>query len=178
MYIDDNDNSLPGPSYEGVSRRYYATTIKDINGNPVVSPVELIGFLAVNLASPPPPLSPARATNLVAICPGFERAAPKIVNAAYEGYSYALPLSVVALNGATISKPFGYLDSSFNQLNKVAKVTNIRRPVDQWAVTDADQVDTPSNLTWYPNLPDKPVHGNPLWNRIFFDCHIESVRKP
>ena len=96
MYIEDNENSLPGPCYEGVSRQYYAKTIKDINGNPVDSPVELIGFLAVNLAGPPAPLSPARATNAVAVCPGFERAAPKIVNPAYEGFSYALTLSVVA----------------------------------------------------------------------------------
>jgi prepilin-type N-terminal cleavage/methylation domain-containing protein len=177
MYCDDNDDTLPGPCYEGVSRTYYALTIKDLNSQPVVSPVELIGYLALNLSSPEPPLNPGRVTNMVAVCPGFQRDA-KIVNPAYEGYSYAVSKQVVGLNGAIIQRPFGYLDPSFNQVNKVAKRTNIRRPADQWAVTDADRSFISANSTWYPNLPLKPVHGNPLWNRIYFDDHIESVRLP
>jgi hypothetical protein len=31
---------------------------------------------------------------------------------------------------------------------------------------------------WYNNLPAKASHGGVVWNRLYFDWHVDSVKNP
>jgi prepilin-type N-terminal cleavage/methylation domain-containing protein len=74
-------------------------------------------------------------------------------------------------------KPFGYL-----QLNQPSHKINDLVSVgaaNVWAMQDVDKtIVNAVNWDWYNNLPDKASHGGVIWNRLYFDWHVASVKNP
>ncbi len=184
MFMNDNQDTIPGPCYMGVSQKYYQTTrhFQKFGGGDEVGPTELIGYLATYLSLPPPPNSPQRATGAVAVCPAFLKAAPNPPpNPKQEGYSYFCnrmrltpkPDSPDAMDWFEF--PFGYMDGDFNVTKKPKRAQDIGKASETWAIMDADQI-TVTFGTWQPNLPIRRVHGR-VWNRLYFDGHAGAVRK-
>ena len=182
-FMDDNHDKIPGPCFMGVSRQYYQTTrdFAKFGGGKEMGPVELIGYLAPYLSLPTPPTSPLRATGNVAVCPGFLANAPNPPPVPrYEGYSYVINrIKKDTQEGDDAMEwfewAFGYLDGDFNVTKLPLHVNAIKSPSSTWAIMDADQL----SLTFgsaYSNLPPKRVHGS-VWNRLYFDGHVASVKK-
>ena len=175
MYMDESGDQLPGPIYWGISKNYYATT-RTFNGFSSSGPVELIGYLAPYLKLPYAPVSPARATGMVAVCPAFTRKAPNpLPQPSYEGYSYFHNRYLTNGPGNFITNTFGYLDGSFNVQAVPAKLQAILAPSRSWAIMDVDKSNTPTTGTWGENLPPKPVHGS-VRNAQCLDGHVQSVK--
>ena len=187
MYLDENQ-SLPGPCYYGVSQLYYKTTrdFKKFGGGKEIGPTELIGYLSRYLALPEPPLSPKREKGAVAACPGFLSRAPNPPpRPEFEGYSYFLNNKWIVnrTNEAgreVFTNIFGYMDGSRVVTALPKKIERLRDPASTWALTDADKTSIqhggPWMSPWRVNLPSTAVHGN-VWNRMYFDGHVASVKK-
>lgn len=182
MYMADYQDTLPGPIFMGVSRRYYQTTrtFGSFGLPSSVGPTELVGYLSKYLSLPNPPSLPNRATGAVVICPAFELKAPNPPpDPAYEGYSYFMNAYVTNSTAPNdyILYPMGYLNGSFDAQYMPQKISQIRNPARHWIITDADKGNIPSWVnTWRTNLPAKPVH-TPYWNQVFYDGHVQGVKK-
>lgn len=175
MYMDESGDRLPGPIYWGISKNYYSTT-RTYNGLSTPGPVELIGYLAPYLKLPYAPVSPARATGMVAVCPAFARKAPSpLPQPSYEGYSYFQNRYLTNAPGDVIINTFGYLDGNFNVIALPAKIQQILSPSRSWGIMDVDKSNTPTTGTWGENLPAKPVHGA-VRNAQCLDGHVQSVK--
>ena len=184
MFMDDSKDTIPGPCYMGVSRRYYqiARNFSRFGGGVEVGPTELIGYLAPHLALPPPPNAPQKAMGMVAVCPAFLKYAPDPPpNPRQEGYSYfcnrikILPRPESGDPMDWFEFPFGYLDGDFNVTKMPRKSHEVGTPSETWAIMDADKI-TVTFGTWQTNLPNRRVHGR-VWNRLYFDGHAGSVKK-
>jgi prepilin-type N-terminal cleavage/methylation domain-containing protein len=179
MYVDEYANRLPGPMYWGISKNYYKTT-KNFGagfGNfSEIGPTELIGYLAPYLKLPDPPLSPGRATGMVAVCPAFTRSAPNPLPApAYEGYSYFQNRYLTNSPTDVIDSTFGYLDGSFGVIAMPVKMQQITAPSRSWGIMDVDQSNSPTTGTWGLNLPRNSVHGNTR-DAQCLDGHVQKTK--
>jgi prepilin-type N-terminal cleavage/methylation domain-containing protein len=179
MYVDDNRGFLPGPCAQGVSKRFLVTDVFNMPGTagPVKGVTEFIGYLSPYL-SIRTPANYTYATGEVAVCPGFTQIAPKPpVNPTYDGYSYVLNQSVKLPNLSPITFPFGQWSGGTTFSKPSLRQSQIPQPSIGWVLTDADKTWVPVNSSWYPNLPSKPVHGPSTWNRLYFDFHVQTVKK-
>ncbi|MEO7300571.1 MAG: type II secretion system protein [Verrucomicrobiota bacterium] len=178
MYVDDNRGFLPGPCAQGVSKRFLVTDVFGMPGVGTAKGVtEFIGHLSPYLAIRLP-ANYTYATGEVAVCPGFTQLAPKPpVNPTYDGYSYVLNQSVVLPNLVPITYPFGQWSGGTTFLKAPRKQIEIPQPSIGWVLMDADKTWAAVNSSWYPNLPATPVHGPSTWNRLYFDFHVQTVKK-
>jgi prepilin-type N-terminal cleavage/methylation domain-containing protein len=179
MYIDDNRGFLPGPCAQGVSKRFLVTDIFSVPGTtgPVKGVTEFIGYLAPFL-SIRMPANYTYATGEVAVCAAFTQFAPKPpVNPTYDGYSYVLNQSVALPDSSIITYPFGQWSGGTTFLKPPRKQQEIRMPSIGWVLMDADKSWVAVNSSWYPNLPAKPAHGPSTWNRLYFDSHVQTVKR-
>ena len=178
MYMQDNHETVPGPMYWGISKNYYKTTrnFSTFGLGSQVGPTELIGYLATYIGLREAPVSPQRATGMVAVCPAFFREAPKPPpQPAYEGYSYMQNRYVTNGPGNVIDSMFGYLDGSFGAVALPKKLSVLVAPSMSWAVMDVDKLNSITTGTWGENLPGRQVHGKGR-NALFFDGHVQSVK--
>ena len=171
MYLGDYNDILPGPCGLVISKRFYVTD-RSVNGGSSPGPVELLGYLAPYLAIPMPALNSGKySTGEVAICSSFARA-----TLGTNVYSYAINQALTNSSSSVILYPFGRWDSSASPITQSvapAKMNVIQRPSEAWMAMDMDL--TVAYLPSY-SLPEKPVHGNSYWNRLYLDGRAQGVR--
>ena len=192
MYVQDNNDFLPGPCWSGMFCIYLDTAPnQDIISNPNKYYGALAAYLTSYLGTPAP--SSIGHTSQVMICPAGWKRMPS-------GQTISLPSSVPVLyfSPDTIYAdppdntvmlfhyPFGRPNGGVpppallpNGSTPMAKVPSIPRPSTQWALTDADKLNVPTGASYYSWLPDRPVHGSTkpaLREYLFFDWHV-SPRK-
>ena len=179
MFTDENNQQLPGPCYQGVSRNYNKRAIDYVNfgGGTVVAPTELLGYLAQYLGLPPAPEAPVKVTGgSVAICPGFLKAAPNPpLDPKYEGYSYFCNRITTNSTTEIITNLFGYLNGDSQVTILPRKLVEFRNPSAVWGIMDADKSSI-SSAPWRVNLPANKVHGA-VWNRVYLDGHVGSTHQ-
>jgi prepilin-type N-terminal cleavage/methylation domain-containing protein/prepilin-type processing-associated H-X9-DG protein len=162
MYIDDNDDRLPGPLWAGMQASF------DRN-----SSEEMLYYLFhyFGLRAPSDGATVVR----IAACPGYMASAPGIGSISdMEGrISYLLNSNADPLPGSRVC-PFGYPDPlqaplKRSDLSRYGSISGIG------AITDVDKGNvTDPSVGWWGDLPYKPVHGN-LRNRLYFDWHVAGV---
>jgi prepilin-type N-terminal cleavage/methylation domain-containing protein/prepilin-type processing-associated H-X9-DG protein len=161
MYIDDNQQSLPGPVWAGARASY------DKN-----SADELVYYLATYLGSPTP--SPQPVIAKVFVCPGYERMAPDVTS--MMGRKVFLLNDDLDPSPLKRVPPFGYPDPAIPPLKYTGMDTYVSRS-QIYSMTDVDQAIPSLNpsVSWWADLPNKPVHGATR-NQLFFDWHVEAVK--
>ena len=184
LYTQDNNDFLPGPCWSGMF-----CIFKDNDPSQTITqdPNKYYGALAAYITSYLAMPSPSDnvQTARVMVCPaGWKRIppgnvfnVPSSVPVLYFSPSsiYADPLNPTAANHL-FDFPFGRPNTPFAPMQKT---TNIPLPADQWAMTDADKTNVPTGATYYPWVPDRPVHGSVspvLRQYLFFDWHVKSMK--
>ena len=165
MYVDDNEQRLPGPVWAG-ARASYDQGSKD----------ELIYYVATYLSDPQP--SGRTVVSKTFVCPGYVRYAPDLTS--LMGRKVFLLNDDVDPNPANRVSPFGYPASGGAPAVPPMKITgfdNYIPPVQLFAVTDVDQAIPSLNpsVSWWSDLPNKPVHGA-VRNQLFFDWHVQATK--
>jgi len=180
----DNDDRLPGPCWTGMFFTY-----QDSNpGNPT-DPNRYNGSLAAYIATYlgyPQPSSLVQ-TAAVAMCPASLKALPRVVPAP----PLSVPISYFSLGTVTNDPPIGNdrLLYPFGRPNtpyaEPKKATQIRRPSDTWAMTDADKQFLTSigitSATYLNYIPLVPVHSGKspaLRMYLYYDWSVRSMRTP
>jgi prepilin-type N-terminal cleavage/methylation domain-containing protein/prepilin-type processing-associated H-X9-DG protein len=171
MYVDDNNQWLPGPVWAGARASYD----KD-------SKEELIYYIATYLGDPAP--SKPTVISRTFICPGYLRTAP-LIDGGLIGRKIFLLNDDIDPNPANRVSPFGYpgypeIEDSPTPSVPPMKITgfdNYIPPVQLFAVSDVDQAIPSLNpsVGWWWQLPNKPVHGATR-NQLFFDWHVQAVK--
>jgi len=163
MYIDDNEDQLPGPLWNGMQASADANSSE-----------QLLFYTATYLGIPP--LSDQTTVVPVAACPGYMRAAPGIsgLNDMEGRISYLLNPDVDPTPGPPV-RPFGYPDPQQPPLKR-SKLCPYGSPAELFAISDVDKGNvTDPQVGWWDDLPYAPVHGNTR-NQLFFDWHVAAVR--
>jgi len=165
MYVDDNDQRLPGPVWAG-ARVSYDQGSKD----------ELIYYIASYLADPAP--SGQTVVSRTFVCPGYVRYAPDVTSLI--GRKVFLLNDDADTNPLNRVPPFGYPAANGNPSIQPLKITQFDHwipPVHLFAVSDVDQAIPNLNpsVSWWSDLPNKPVHGA-VRNQLFFDWHVQAVK--
>jgi prepilin-type N-terminal cleavage/methylation domain-containing protein/prepilin-type processing-associated H-X9-DG protein len=163
MYIDDNEDQLPGPLWSGMQASADANSSE-----------QFLFYAASYLGIPP--LSNQTAVIPVAACPGYMRAAPGISSLSdMEGrISYLLNPDVDPLPGPPL-RPFGYPDPLQPPLKR-SQLTRHGTLAELYAISDVDKGNvTDPSVGWWNDLPYAPVHGG-VRNKVFFDGHVTAVR--
>jgi len=162
MYIDDNEDRLPGPLWNGMQASADANSSE-----------QFLYYAAPYLRIPP--LSNQTAIVSVAACPGYMRAAPGISGISdMEGrISYLLNPDVDPLPGSPV-RPFGYPDPRQPPLTR-SQLIPYGTLGDLFAISDVDKGNvTDPSVGWWSDLPYGPVHGR-VRNQVFFDGRVVAV---
>jgi prepilin-type N-terminal cleavage/methylation domain-containing protein/prepilin-type processing-associated H-X9-DG protein len=172
MFIDDNDNNLPGPLFLGQEPGYDSTTTQML-------PYYLWNYLA--LRDPSVPVlngGPNKNTaNAIFTCPAVMAVPSKIGSTPGQRVNFSLNSKNVIPGIA--SKAFGYPPNSQPPDTATAplkeNVVTANGPSSFWALRDVDaQIDGTANPpTWHGDLQSKPVHGRAR-NWLFLDWHAQS----
>jgi prepilin-type N-terminal cleavage/methylation domain-containing protein len=165
MYVDDNGQRLPGPVWSG-ARASYDQGSKD----------EIIYYLAGYLGDPAP--SGRTVVSKSFVCPGYVRQAPDVTS--LMGRKIFLLNSDADSSPLSQVPPFGYPATGGNAPLQPLKITafdNWIPPSQLYAMTDVDQAIPSLNpsVTWWSDLPNKPVHGA-VRNQLFFDWRVQAVK--
>src|SRR5260370_38881672 len=158
MYVDDNEDSLPGPCFSGARASY------DQN-----SSTELIWYIANNFGSPPGPITKVAD---VFICPGYRRQAPALTSMVGRK-CYLLNDNVGTGPGKV--PPFGYPDDGSVPAIKplrLAEVNSYGSPANIFTMIDGDKGNVNPSVSWWSDLPYRPVHGSG-GNALFFDWPVQ-----
>jgi prepilin-type N-terminal cleavage/methylation domain-containing protein/prepilin-type processing-associated H-X9-DG protein len=165
MYVDDNEQRLPGPVWAG-ARASYDQHSKE----------ELIYYLASHLSDPAP--SGKTVISKTFLCPGYVHAAPEVTS--LMGRKIFLLNDDADPNPVNRIAPFGYPATGGQPAIPPLKYTafdNWIPPASLFAISDVDQA-LPSlnpSVSWWSDLPNKPVHGT-VRNQLFFDWHVQAMR--
>jgi prepilin-type N-terminal cleavage/methylation domain-containing protein/prepilin-type processing-associated H-X9-DG protein len=165
MYVDDNDQRLPGPVWAG-ARASYDQGSKD----------ELIYHIATYLSDPSP--SGQTVISRTFVCPSYVRYAPAVTSLV--GRKVFLLNSDADSSPLNQVPPFGYPATGGSPPLRPLKITafdNWIPPAQLFAVSDVDQAIPSLNpsVSWWSDLPNKPVHGA-VRNQLFFDWHVQAVK--
>jgi prepilin-type N-terminal cleavage/methylation domain-containing protein len=163
MYIDDNEDRLPGPLWNGMQASF------DEN-----SSEEILYYIYPYLGVPAPLDTPTVVP--VAACPGYMHNAPGIHSLSdMEGrICYLLNPNVDPLPGSHVC-PFGY-PSPQQPVLKQSQLRQFGSPAELFAISDVDKGNvTDPSVGWWSDLPYTPVHGSTR-NHLFFDWHVAAVR--
>ena len=168
MYLDDNNDVLPGPCFSGARASY------DKN-----SSTELIFYIASYLGSRAPE-TVAGGKPVIAdvfVCPGYRRLAPALTS--LEGRKCYLLDDDIDPNPGNRVPPFGYPATEGSDPIPPLKFSELNRygtPATLFAITDVDKINIPNpTVTWWTDLPYKPVHGD-VRNELYFDWHVAAKR--
>jgi prepilin-type N-terminal cleavage/methylation domain-containing protein len=161
LFAQENEDKLPGPALGG-ARPNYDKDSKD----------ELAYYIGPLMGYPEPSAKMALAK--VMICPGYEREAPNVTS--MDGRKcFILNQNIDPAPGAQV-RPFGYPAGPFQEPLALNAVGQYGSPADIWAITDGDRVNVPNpSVTWYDDLPYKPVHGS-VRPELYFDGHVATRR--
>jgi prepilin-type N-terminal cleavage/methylation domain-containing protein/prepilin-type processing-associated H-X9-DG protein len=169
LYTDDNREFLPGPVWSG-ARASYDQSSDD----------ELIGHIATYLGAP----TPSAQTRVVRafVCPAYWRQAPGLTSDLMSLAGRKIYLLNDDLDPSPLNRvpPFGYPPyggAPAVQSLKYAALDSYGSRSQTFAISDVDQA-TPSlnpSVTWWADLPNKPVHGA-VRNQLFFDWHVQAVK--
>jgi prepilin-type N-terminal cleavage/methylation domain-containing protein/prepilin-type processing-associated H-X9-DG protein len=163
MYIDDNEDQLPGPLWNGMQASFDANSSE-----------EILYFVYPYLGVPPPADEPTVVP--VAACPGYMNNAPGISSMSdMEGrICYLLNPNVDPLPSTWVC-PFGYPNPQQPPL-KQSQLSQYGSPAEVFAISDVDKGNvTDPSVGWWSDLPYKPVHGSTR-NQLFFDWHATPVK--
>jgi prepilin-type N-terminal cleavage/methylation domain-containing protein len=165
MYVDDNDERLPGPVWYGAMASY------DKN-----SSLELIYHIATYLGDPAP--SSKIQVSRTFQCPAYIRRAPQVTSLV--GRKIFLLNDDVDPNPLHQVPPFGHPAFQGSPAISPLKITSFDNnlgPSQTFAVSDVDKAIPSLNpsVSWWSDLPDKPVHGA-VRNQLFFDWHAQGVK--
>ena len=168
MYTDENRDRYPGPVWLGL---FYTYTTND---------EFMPWYIHAQLSLPKPDPNIVR-TAKVCMCPATLAACPTTS----QGTPGTLdqPVSYIQAENVTNSlSPLSYFAYPFGRPNSasnpfpVRKTTDVKRPSDSFAITDADKINMPYQATYAAYLPLKPVHGAKVRNQLFFDWHVRAVK--
>lgn len=160
LYVDDNDDNLPGPVFAGARASYDNS-----------SSTELIYYIAEYVGSPAP--SARTVVSPVFVCPGYERSAPGL--SSMIGRKCYLLNDDVDPDPALRQPPFGYPVAPVAAPMKLSSLSTRQGAAESFAMTDVDKGNINPTVSWWSDLPYQPVHG-PVRNQLFFDWHVESRR--
>jgi prepilin-type N-terminal cleavage/methylation domain-containing protein/prepilin-type processing-associated H-X9-DG protein len=162
MYIDDNDDQLPGPLWDGMQANADANSSE-----------EFLYYVAPYLGVPP--LSDETKVFAVAACPGYMNGVPGISCLDdMEGRTcYRLNPNVNPLPGSPIW-PFGFPQPQQQPLKR-SQLTQYGSLAELYAISDVDKANVDPSVGWWGDLPYAPVHGSTR-NRLYFDWHVAAVR--
>jgi prepilin-type N-terminal cleavage/methylation domain-containing protein len=173
MYTDDNNNSLPGPIWQGVYHIY--------NDEPERMPFYLYKYLGGM-----PPSATEVHSIMVMTCPqGLLKSKPEPPGTPAD--SLSRPVTFYSTQWVTntpmnvITNPFGYPFSSPRyRLPKgddepPKKMNEIKNHSDSWAITDIDQENAFPGGLYYNLLPETKAHGS-VRDTLFFDWHVKAVK--
>ena len=162
MYIDDNEDRLPGPVWDGVLAN------ADANASE-----ELLYYIAPYLGVPP--LSDETTVIPVAACPGYMNGVPGISDLHdMEGRTcYRLNPNVNPVPGNPIW-PFGFPQPQQPPLKR-SQLTQYGTLAELYAITDVDKGNVDPTVGWWDDLPYAPVHGGTR-NHLYFDWHVAAVK--
>jgi hypothetical protein len=178
LYVNDNDDSLPGPVWSGARASYDRDTSKE----------ELIYFIADYLDAPSPQtVSPSKPVIAeVFVCPGFVRSAPDF--SSMVGRKCYLLKDNVNDDPAPDRRvpPFGYPELGDPPTTpaipplKMSQLETFASSANTYAMTDVDKINVPSanggiTNSWWIRVPDRPVHGD-VRNELYFDWHVAVKR--
>jgi len=168
MYLDDHDDSLPGPCYSGARASYDAN-----------SSTQLMWYVATYLSSPSPSSIPQSKPVVIGafVCPGYRRLAPDVTS--MEGRKCYLLNEDLDASPVNRVPPFGYPPTDgapeiapliYSEINKYGT------PAALSSITDVDKVNIANpTVSWWSDLPYKPVHGE-VRNELYFDWHVAAKR--
>ena len=162
MYIDDNEDRLPGPLWDAMQASADANSSE-----------EILYYLAAYLGVPP--LADVPTVIPVAACPGYMNGVPGISSMHdMEGRTcYRLNHNVNPLPGNPIW-PFGFPQPLQLPLKR-SQLTRYGSPAELYAISDVDKANVDPSVGWWGDLPYAPVHGGTR-NYLYFDGHVSSVR--
>jgi len=162
MYIDDNEDQLPGPVWDGMLANTDANSTE-----------ELLYYLAPYLGVPP--LTDQQTVIPVAACPGYMHGVPGIHSMHdMEGRTcYRLNHNVNPMPGNSIW-PFGFPQPQQLPLKR-SQLARYGSPAELYAISDVDKANVDPSVGWWCDLPYAPVHGS-VRNHLYFDWHVVSVR--
>ncbi|MGN6643100.1 MAG: prepilin-type N-terminal cleavage/methylation domain-containing protein [Verrucomicrobiota bacterium] len=176
MFADDNNDWLP-PG-QGATTGLLTGQRADYKSSGGDYDYQLSFYIATYLGQPAPD---AQLRVIKAMfCPGFERYAKDVTTIAGR-VCYALPLgSKVGLtNSAGTWNPFGYASGQTSPAappHKMSEVLAHNGGTDVFMLVDTDKIAFPNTgSAWYPQLADKPVHGN-VRNYLYFDNHVATKK--
>ena len=163
MYIDDSQDALPGPLWNGMQASYDSTSSE-----------EFLFYAAPYLGVPPASEEPRIAQ--VAVCPGYLRCAPGLSALSdMEGRVCYLLNPDADPNPGPRVPPFGYPQPvrkplKYSQLNQYGSLAEI------FAITDVDKINIPDpSVGWWSDLPYKPAH-NTARTELAFDWHVAAKK--
>jgi prepilin-type N-terminal cleavage/methylation domain-containing protein len=168
MYLDDNSDTLPGPCFTGARASYDKT-----------SGTELIYYIANYLNSPSPAWVTGKPIVVDAfVCPGYRRLAPSVTS--MEGRKCFLLNDDIDPNPSNRVQPFGYPEiGGADEIPplKYSGLYTYGTPATLFALTDVDKINIPDPtvVSWWTDLPYKPVHGD-VRNELYFDWHVGAKR--
>ena len=162
MYIDDNDDQLPGPVWDGM--------LANADAN---SSEELLYYVAPYLGVPA--LSEETRVIPVAACPGYMNGVPGINSLDdMEGRTcYRLNPNVNPKPGSPLW-PFGFPQPLQLPLKR-SQLTRYGSLAELYAILDVDKANVDPTVGWWCDLPYGPVHGGTR-NYLYFDWHVAAVR--
>ena len=176
LYVNDNEDKLPGPIWIGQPFSYDQTTVNC-----------LPYYLAEHLSTPEPAAQAVRTE--VFLCPSYEQVSPtSSAGTGSVGLTLLAEPERVSLSvnqdvdpGPLKVRPFGYPaykgDPIFQPL-KLSGVNQYGSSAELYALTDADKNNSPpTDNPWFDQLPGKPLHGH-YRNRLSFDWHVAARRAP
>ncbi len=163
MYVDDHEDQLPGPLWTGMQASLDANSSEEIL-------YYLYPYLGIPTPSEIPRVVP------VAACPGYLQNAPGIhsLSDMVGRICYLLDPNVDPLPRVQV-RPFGYPNPPQGPI-KEGQLSQYGSPAELFAISDVDKGNvTDPSVSWWGDLPDKPVHGS-VRNQLFFDWHVVAVR--
>ncbi len=162
MYIDDNEDQLPGPLWDAMQASADANSSE-----------EILYYIAPYLGVPP--LTDEPKVIPVAACPGYMRGVPGINSIDdMEGRTcYRLNPNINPLPSNPIW-PFGFPQPQQLPLKR-SQLTGYGSLAEIYAISDVDKGNVDPSVGWWCDLPYGPVHGGSR-NHLYFDWHIAGVR--
>jgi prepilin-type N-terminal cleavage/methylation domain-containing protein len=162
LFVDDNEDRLPGPCWSGVRATYLTST-----------PNELASYLAVLVGSPAPSANLTTAKTF--LCPAFKR---QLVDetSLLDQKTYMLNDDIDS--GPARIRPFGYPIPLTKPVVPVRWTTlnSFGGPATLSALTDVDKANvTDPNVSWWNELPYRPVHDR-VRNELYFDGHSAAKK--
>ncbi len=160
-FINDHDNTLPGPFFSGQSPFYDSKNIS--LGN------QLWSYLGL-------PKPEAWSQEAKILSPkAYEKARPSAA-----AFSFLMNGQIL-VPGATPIRPFGYpeLSAAIPALAPVKITALVPLGLTKtWVMKDVDQtLPEVASAGWKSSLPNGPIY-NPYRLQLYFDWHVEAVRTP